>query len=38
MPFIVGEDAKQVQEILQKLPKPVKLVYFTQELECQFCR
>jgi glutaredoxin-like protein len=38
MPFIVGEDAKQVQEILQKLPRPVKLVYFTQELECQYCR
>lgn len=38
MPFITGEDAKQVQEILTKLPKKVKLLYFTQELECQFCR
>ena len=38
MPFIVGEDARQVQEILQGLPRPVKLVYFTQELECQYCR
>lgn len=38
MPFIVGEDAKHVQEILQKLPNKVKLVYFTQELECQYCR
>lgn len=38
MPFIVGEDAKQVQEILSKLPRKVKLVYFTQELECQYCR
>lgn len=38
MPFITGEDAKQVQEILTKLPQKVKLLYFTQELECQFCR
>jgi len=38
MPFITGDDAKQVQEILNKLPRKVKIVYFTQELECQFCR
>jgi glutaredoxin-like protein len=38
MPFIVGEDAKQVKEILSKLSNKVKLVYFTQELECQYCR
>ena len=38
MPFITGEDAKQVSEILKNLPKTVKLVYFTQELECQYCR
>ncbi len=38
MPFIVGDDARQVKEILQNLPRPVKLVYFTQELECQYCR
>src|SRR4030042_4075329 len=38
MSFIVGDDAKQVQEILHNLPRPVKLVYFTQELECQYCR
>ncbi|MEJ2636356.1 MAG: thioredoxin family protein [Calditrichia bacterium] len=38
MPFITGEDAKAVREILSKLPKTVKLVYFTQELECQYCR
>ena len=30
MPFIVGEDAKQVKEILSKLANKVKLVYFTQ--------
>jgi len=38
MPFIVGEDAKAVREILSKLPRKVKIVYFTQELECQYCR
>ena len=38
MPFIIGEDAKQVKEILSKLANKVKLVYFTQELECQYCR
>ena len=38
MPFITGDDAKQVGEILEKLPRTVKLIYFTQELECQFCR
>ncbi|MCK4894422.1 MAG: thioredoxin family protein [Calditrichia bacterium] len=38
MPFIAGDDAKQVQEILTKLPRKVKLIYFTQELECQYCR
>jgi len=38
MPFIVGDDAKKVQEILSQLPRTVTLTYFTQELECQFCR
>ena len=38
MPFIVGEDAKAVREILSKLSRKVKIVYFTQELECQYCR
>lgn len=38
MPFIVGEDAKTVGEIFKNLPRKVKLVYFTQELECQYCR
>ncbi len=38
MPFITGEDAKAVGEILSKLPRNVKLIYFTQELECQYCR
>jgi len=34
----VGEDAKTVQGILSNLPRNVKLKYFTQELECQYCR
>lgn len=38
MPFIVGDDAKQVKKILETLPRKVKLIYFTQELECQYCR
>jgi len=38
MSFIVGEDAKAVREVLKSLPKKVKIVYFTQELECQYCR
>ena len=29
---------EQVREALGDLPKPVKLVMFTQEFECQFCR
>ncbi|GAB4369868.1 MAG: thioredoxin family protein [Calditrichia bacterium] len=38
MAFITGKDATTVQDILSKLPRKVKLVYFTQELECQYCR
>ncbi len=38
MPFITGEDAKAVNEILSAMPRKVKLVYFTQEMECQYCR
>ena len=38
MAFITGENAKAVEEILSKLPSKVKLIYFNQELECQYCR
>lgn len=38
MKFIKGQQEKQVKEIFQKLKDDVKLVFFTQELECQFCR
>jgi glutaredoxin-like protein len=32
------KEKKMVAEILKRLERPVKLVYFTQELECPFCR
>jgi glutaredoxin-like protein len=36
---LLGEkDARKVQEMLQALPNPVEAHFFTQELECQFCR
>ncbi len=38
MAFITGENEKTVRDMLEKLPRRVKLVYFTQELECQYCR
>jgi len=38
MAFINERDAKQVTERLAKLTKPVKLVVFTQEFECDYCR
>ncbi len=38
MALLSAKDAKKVQEILQALPAPVELHFFTQELECQFCR
>jgi len=38
MAFIVDDDQKVVQELLSQLPGKVKIVYFTRELECQYCR
>ncbi len=38
MGFISDKDKKVLQERLSKLEKPVKLVLFTQEMECQFCK
>ncbi|MFZ0388890.1 MAG: thioredoxin family protein [Calditrichia bacterium] len=38
MPFITGKDADTVKEMLKDLPRKVKMLYFTQELECQYCR
>lgn len=38
MALLSQRDAQKVQEILQALPAPVEVHFFTQELECQFCR
>ncbi len=38
MAYLQEKDRKAIQERLKGLSNPVRLVYFTQELECQFCR
>ncbi|MFN3414431.1 MAG: protein disulfide oxidoreductase [Thermoanaerobaculum sp.] len=38
MALLSEKDAKKVQEILNTLPATVDVHFFTQELECQFCR
>lgn len=38
MALLSEKDAKKVGEILQGLPAAVEVHFFTQELECQFCR
>ncbi|GBC79170.1 Alkyl hydroperoxide reductase subunit F [bacterium HR09] len=38
MALLSEKDAKKVQEILNALPATVEVHFFTQELECQFCR
>jgi len=38
MAMISDKDKKAVGDRLAKLTSPVKLVMFTQEMECQFCR
>jgi glutaredoxin-like protein len=38
MTFISGENANTVSTILKNLEKKVKIILFTQEMECQFCR
>jgi glutaredoxin-like protein len=38
MAIIGDRDKAQIQEQFKALVNPVKLIYFTQELECQFCR
>ena len=37
MPILKKRDQKAVEKEFEKLVEPVKLVYFTQEMECQFC-
>jgi len=36
--FIREQDQAAVRERLQAMADPVRLVFFTQQLECQFCR
>ncbi len=38
MPLLSGRDRQAIQDRLQGLLAPVKLLYFTQELECPACR
>lgn len=37
MGILKARDKKTVEKEFAKLQDPVKLVYFTQEMECQFC-
>lgn len=38
MSFIGERDRQAIQDRLRDLPSPVKLINFTQQLECQYCR
>jgi glutaredoxin-like protein len=38
MPLLQDKDRKEVQKRLKEMKEPVKLVYFTQEMECQYCQ
>ncbi len=38
MPIIPPNQQRQIQDHLKALVNPVKIVYFTQELECDSCR
>lgn len=37
MAFLKGKDKEYVENLLKNLPNPVKIVYFTQELNCEYC-
>jgi glutaredoxin-like protein len=37
MAFLSGKDKEYVENLLQNLPKKVKIAYFTQELNCDYC-
>ncbi|GAB4192524.1 MAG: thioredoxin family protein [Calditrichia bacterium] len=37
MAFLSGKDKEYVENLLQNLPNKVKLVYFSQELNCEYC-
>jgi glutaredoxin-like protein len=38
MPHITDEDRKVLEEKFEKLVRPVTLIFFTQEFECQYCQ
>jgi len=38
MSLIQNTVKKQLEQLLLNLPNPVRLIVFTQEMECQFCR
>lgn len=38
MPLIQERDRPEIQKRLAELREPVKLINFTQELECQYCK
>jgi len=38
MPLLQERERQQIQEMLQGMTDPIRLVVFTQEVECQFCR
>lgn len=38
MAFLTEKDQQFVKNVFENLDKPVKLIMFTQELECQYCR
>lgn len=38
MGFLQEKDKEQIRKIFAALPNPVKLINFTQEIECQYCR
>ncbi|HSP90650.1 MAG TPA: glutaredoxin, partial [Vicinamibacterales bacterium] len=37
MPILSASDAARVREMLASLPNPVRLVFFTQTLNCETC-
>lgn len=38
MAFLEGKDREAVKKVLNGLPHKVKLLYFTKDLECQYCQ
>ena len=38
MPLLAEKDREVVRKRLEELPNPVKLINFTQELECESCK